>query len=107
MTFARAAGILKAMPRPIRATISGAALAHNLGVARRHAGDARIWAVLKANAYGHGLLRAAQAMGGADGFAILDFVDALRLRNAGVDKPILCWRAFSSPRTSPCCRSTG
>ena len=97
MTFARAAGILKAMPRPIRATISGAALAHNLGVARRHAGDARIWAVLKANAYGHGLLRAAQAMGGADGFAILDFVDALRLRNAGVDKPILMLEGFFKP----------
>ena len=89
MTFTRAAGILSPMPRPIRATISAAAFAHNLGVARAHAGPARVWAVLKANAYGHGLLRAAQALAGADGFAILDFVDALRLRNAGVDKPIL------------------
>ena len=77
------------MPRPIRATIRLGALAHNLSVARRHAGPARIWAVLKANAYGHGLVRAAQALAAADGFAILDFVDALRLRNAGVDKPLL------------------
>jgi len=85
------------MPRPIRATISAAALAHNLGVAREHAGAARIWAVLKANAYGHGLLRAAQALAQADGFAILDFVDALRLRNAGVDKPILMLEGFFKP----------
>ncbi|HUK04165.1 MAG TPA: alanine racemase, partial [Burkholderiales bacterium] len=62
------------MPRPIRATISSAAFAHNLAIARRHAGPAKIWAILKANAYGHGLLRAAQALGEADGFAILDFV---------------------------------
>ena len=77
------------MPRPIRATISAQALAHNLAVARQHAGAARIWAVLKANAYGHGLLRAAEAMKDADGYAILDFVDALKLRSAGVTKPIL------------------
>jgi len=85
------------MPRPIRATINSAAFAHNLGVARAHAGDSKIWAVLKANAYGHGLLRAAQAMGGADGFAILDFVDALRLRNAGIAKPILMLEGFFKP----------
>ena len=82
------------MPRPIRATIRASALAHNLGVARTHAGPAKIWAVLKANAYGHGLLRAAKALAAADGFAILDFVDALRLREAGVDKPILMLEGF-------------
>jgi alanine racemase len=97
MTFARATGILPAMPRPIRATISAAALSHNLAVARRHAGGARIWAVLKANAYGHGLLRAARALGEADGFAILDFVEALRLRDAGVTKPILMLEGFFKP----------
>ncbi|MBC7804049.1 MAG: alanine racemase [Candidatus Parcubacteria bacterium] len=85
------------MPRPIRATISAAALAHNLAIARRHAGEARIWAVLKANAYGHGLLRAAQALREADGFAMLDFVDALRLRDAGIDKPILMLEGFFKP----------
>ena len=94
MTFVRPAGILHAMPRPVRATISAAALAHNLGIAREHAGPARVWAVLKANAYGHGLLRAAQAMAAADGFAVLDFVEALRLRNAGIAKPILMLEGF-------------
>ena len=82
------------MPRPIRATISSGALAHNLGVARAHAGAAGVWAVLKANAYGHGLLRAAKAMAAADGFAIIDFVDAQRLRDAGVGKPILMMQGF-------------
>ena len=97
MTFARAAGILRPMPRPIRATISAAALAHNLTLARAHAGPAKIWAVVKANAYGHGLLRAAQALSAADGFAILDFADALQLRNAGIDKPILMLEGFFKP----------
>lgn len=85
------------MPRPIRATIHTAALAHNLGVARAHAGDSKIWAVLKANAYGHGLPRAAKAMAAADGFAILDFVEALRLRSMGCDKPILMLEGFFKP----------
>ena len=101
MTFVRLAGILRAMPRPIRATISAAALAHNLAVARTHAGPARVWAVVKANAYGHGLLRAARAMAAADGFALLDFVDALRLREAGVEQPILLIEGFFKPEDIP------
>ena len=89
------------MPRPIRATISAAALAHNLAVARSHAAASRVWAVLKANAYGHGLMRAAQALQAADGFAILDFVDALRLRSAGIDKPILMLEGCFKPEDIP------
>src|SRR5690606_20390887 len=77
------------MPRPIRATISAGALAHNLLVARAYAGGAKVWAVLKANAYGHGIERAARALEAADGFAVLDFQEAARLRVAGVAKPIL------------------
>ena len=82
------------MPRPIRATISASALAHNLTAARRHAGSAKIWAVIKANAYGHGVERAARALGGADGFAVLDFQEAARLRASGVTKPILMLEGF-------------
>src|SRR4051812_35976762 len=85
------------MPRPIRAAISAGALAHNLGVARRHAGSAKIWAVIKANAYGHGLERAARALQGADGFAVLDFQDAARLRFAEVQKPILMLEGVFKP----------
>jgi len=97
MTFVRPTGILPAMPRPIRATISAAALAHNLGVARTQAGPAKMWAVVKADAYGHGLLRAALGMAAADGFALLDFADALRLRDAGMGKPILMLEGFFKP----------
>ncbi len=86
------------MPRPIRATISAAALQTNLAVARSHAGEAKIWAVLKANAYGHGLERAARALAAADGFAVLDFQEAARLRSAGVTKPILMLEGFFKPQ---------
>jgi alanine racemase len=82
------------MPRPIRATISAAALASNLELARSHAGAARVWAVLKANAYGHGLERAARALAAADGYAVLDFEEAARLRAAGTTKPILMLEGF-------------
>ena len=82
------------MPRPIRATISASALAHNLTVAKRHAAGAKVWAVLKANAYGHGVERVARACAAADGFAVLDFHEALRLRAAGVTKPILMLEGF-------------
>jgi alanine racemase len=82
------------MPRPIHATFDLAALAHNLGVARARAGAARVWAVAKANAYGHGLLRARRALDAADGFALLDIDEAVRLRDAGVRKPILLLEGF-------------
>lgn len=77
------------MPRPIRASFRLSALKHNLEVARRHAPKSRIWAVVKANGYGHGLLRVAQALAGADGYALLDLNEAVRLREAGSAKPIL------------------
>lgn len=85
------------MPRPIRATISSGALTHNLMVAKAYAGGAKVWAVLKANAYGHGLERAARALGAADGFAVLDFQEAARLRLAGVAKPILMLEGIFKP----------
>ncbi|HEY1287855.1 MAG TPA: alanine racemase [Burkholderiales bacterium] len=77
------------MPRPIRALLSASAFSNNLKIASARAGAAKVWAVLKANAYGHGLERAAQALAAADGFAVLDFDEAARLRGRGVRKPIL------------------
>ncbi len=92
------------MPRPIRATISAAALAHNLTLARSRAEGAKVWAVLKANAYGHGIERAAAALAAADGFAVLDFQEAARLRVAGVKKPILMLEGFFKPLDLPLLR---
>ena len=85
------------MPRPIRAVFKASALRHNLQLARESAGATKIWAVLKANAYGHGLERAARALAQADGFAVLDFQEAVRLRLAGVRKPILMLEGFFKP----------
>jgi len=84
------------MPRPIRASISLGAMAHNLSIARTHAAGAKLWAVIKANGYGHGLRRAAEGLVGADGYALLDFEEAIRLRLAGVEKPILLLEGFFS-----------
>jgi alanine racemase len=82
------------MTRPIRATVSSGALVHNFEAVRRYAGASKVWAVIKANAYGHGLERVARALAGADGFAVLDFQEAARLRIAGVAKPILLLEGF-------------
>lgn len=71
------------MPRPIRATVDLAAFAGNLAVARHHAGGARILAVLKANAYGHGLDRVLPAARAVDGIAVLEVEAAVRLRDQG------------------------
>lgn len=76
------------MSRPIQARIDLSALERNLHTARRLTG-ARIMAAIKANAYGHGLLRTAEALIAADGFALLDVVDAVRLREAGFRQTIL------------------
>ena len=89
------------MPRPIRATISAAALAHNFMVAKAYAGGAKLWAVIKANAYGHGLERSARALEGADGYAVLDFQEAARLRLAGIRQPILMLEGFFKPGDLP------
>jgi alanine racemase len=86
------------MPRPITATINLAALAHNLGVARAHAPHAKVLAVIKANAYGHGLLRAAGALRAADGFAVLEFDAALQLRAAGYAQRIVLLEGFFDRR---------
>lgn len=76
------------MSRPIQARIDLNALERNLHVARR-ATNARIMAAIKANAYGHGLLRVAEGLQQADGFAVLDISDAVRLREASFRQVIL------------------
>lgn len=86
------------MPRPILASISLDALRQNHAVARSHAGDARIWSVLKANAYGHGLNRVGEALAPlADGFAVLDLDEAVRLREAGIRQPVLLLEGYFQP----------
>lgn len=81
------------MSRPIRARIDLSALKSNLRVARRLA-SGRIMAVIKANGYGHGLLRVAEALDEAEGFALLDVRDAIALREAGFRQTILLLEGF-------------
>lgn len=81
--------ISKNVPRPIKAVIHHAAIRHNLEIVRRHARDAKVWAVVKANAYGHGIERVYDALKTADGFAMVDLSEAIRLRQLGWRGPIL------------------
>ena len=83
--------------RPIRARIDSAALRHNLDAARRRAPRSRICAVVKANAYGHGLARAARALAAAEGLALIELEAALELRRAGERRPIMLLQGFFSP----------
>ena len=91
------------MPRPIQATIHTAALRHNLGVARQAAPDAQAWAVVKANAYGHGIERVFEGLRGADGFALLDLSEAERVRALGWRGPILLLEGAFEPRDLELC----
>jgi alanine racemase len=86
------------VPRPIQATVDLAAMRHNLALARHHARGRFVWAVVKANAYGHGLVRAVRAFADADGLALLDLDEAQRVRDAGWQRPVLLLEGFFEPR---------
>jgi alanine racemase len=95
------------MPRPIQATIHLEALRHNLARMRAAAPDARVWAVVKANAYGHGIERVYEALRGADGFALLDLQEAERVRALGWRGPILLLEGVFEPRDLELCSRLG
>ena len=95
------------MPRPIEAIIHTEALHNNLLRCRRAAEHARIWAVVKANAYGHGIERAYEALSGADGFALLDLDEAQRLRELGWRGPILLLEGVFAARDLELCSRLG
>lgn len=95
------------MPRPIQAVIHTEALAHNLRRARAAAPDARAWAVVKANAYGHGIERAYDGLRAADGFALLDLAEAERVRALGWRGPVLLLEGVFEPRDLELCSRLG
>lgn len=95
------------MPRPIEALIHADALGHNLARARASAPDARLWAVVKANAYGHGIERVFDGLRGADGFALLDLAEAERVRALGWRGPILLLEGVFEPRDLELCSRLG
>jgi len=77
--------------RPTRAEINLAALRHNLRVVQRSAGSAHVWAVLKADAYGHGAPAVARTLerAGVSGFCVALLEEGVELREAGIEVPIL------------------
>src|SRR5450755_4527144 len=91
------------MPRPIEALVHADALVANLAVARRAAGGAKVWAVVKADAYGHGIGNVYAALKGADGFALLDPAEAELLRELGWRGPILLLEGCFGPRDLDTC----
>mgnify|MGYP000930804118 FL=1 len=95
------------MPRPILATIHTDAFRHNLERLRQSVSDARIWAVVKANAYGHGIERAFDGLRGADGFALLDLNEAERVRALGWRGPILLLEGVFEARDLELCSRLG
>ncbi|WP_418317497.1 alanine racemase [Piscinibacter sakaiensis] len=95
------------MPRPIEALIHIDALRHNLKRARACVPEARVWAVVKANAYGHGIERVYPGLHGADGFALLDIAEAERLRALGWRGPILLLEGCFEPRDLEACSRLG
>src|SRR5438105_1712859 len=95
------------MPRPITATIHASALRHNLARLARAGGDARVWGVVKANAYGHGIERVFEPMRAADGFALLDLQEAQRVRDLGWRGPILLLEGAFEPRDLELCSRLG
>jgi alanine racemase len=72
------------------------ALQNNLQVVRRHAPKSKVWSVVKANAYGHGIARIWPSLSTADGFGLLDFQEAILLRESGWQGPILLLEGFFS-----------
>jgi len=92
-----------AMPRPILATVHPEALEHNLNQARVRAPDARVWAVVKANAYGHGIERVFPALRSTDGFAMIDLAEAERVRALDWRGPLLLLEGVFEPRDLELC----
>ena len=95
------------MPRPLQAIIHTAALSHNLACARHAAPDAKVWAIVKANAYGHGIERAFEGLKSADGFALLDLDEAKRLRALDWRGPILLLEGCFDARDLEICSRLG
>ena len=95
------------MPRPILATLHPEALRANLARVRAQVPDARVWGVVKANAYGHGLERAFEGLRAADGFALLDLDEARRLRALDWRGPILLLEGVFEARDLELCSRLG
>lgn len=87
--------------RPLVAKINLSAIKDNFKIIRNLAPKSKIMAVLKANAYGHGLVQVAKILCDADGFAVITIDEALALRSEGIKAPIILLQGFFSPDEIP------
>lgn len=91
------------MQRTARAVIDLSALEHNFNLARRFAGNSKLICVVKANAYGHGMLPVVDRLHRADGFAVACVDEALVLRWHGIEKPVTVFQGFRNERELHLC----
>lgn len=83
------------------AVIDLQAMKHNLQVIRQYAPDSKLMAIIKANGYGHGLLKVAQNAEGADALGVARIEEAIKLREGGITKPILQLEGFNGAEELP------
>ena len=83
-------------PSSTKAVINLVACQHNLSVAKQSAPNSKCIAIIKANAYGHGMIDIAKALTDADSFGVARIDEALQLRESGITSPILLLEGFSS-----------
>lgn len=89
------------MSRAVWAEVNLSALRLNLQRVRQLAPAARVVAIVKANGYGHGIVRVARALDGADAFGVASIDEALELRSAGISQRILLLEGFFDPAELP------
>jgi len=89
------------MTRPTQAFLDLPALAHNLQRVRELAPGRRVMAVIKANAYGHGMVAVAKALAKTDAFAVACLEEALILRELGITHPIVLLEGFFDSEELP------
>lgn len=86
------------------AEINLTALRHNLDLVRHYVQGSRVMCVIKANAYGHGLLPVADALADTDGFAVACVDEAIALRKHGIEKPVTVFQGFIDETELSACR---
>jgi alanine racemase len=80
--------------RPLQANIDSQALIHNFKRVKAYSSRSKVMSVLKANAYGHGLIEVARALNQSDGFSVLTLTEAIELREFGFNQQILMLEGF-------------
>lgn len=85
------------MSRPTFLTIDLSALKHNLQRVRECAPHSAVIAMVKANAYGHGIVRVAQALGETNALGVASIEEGITLRNAGITQPIVLMEGLFHP----------